>query len=86
MSKKKFKGFDAFKVCCVYLITEYKDNCMYKTKFIGNILCDSIELSAGISNIPHTFLSPLSTEISIQDEFEIDILTRNEIINIISEL
>lgn len=85
--KMKFKSYYAFKVSQVYLITELKDNCVYKTKFLGYTLTKDICIKSGISGIPdieNISLSSLGTNFSLKDEFEVEILSLDEIQNIVN--
>lgn len=74
----KFKGFDAFKISSVFLITEFKNGAMFKTKFLGHSLREDVPYRDNI------FVSSVSTKISIQDEFEITILSKEEILNMVN--
>lgn len=46
--KEKIKSFDSYKYCQVYVITEYKDNCVYRTQPIGYAL---VEDTKGLEDI-----------------------------------
>lgn len=89
MTKKmKFKGYDAFKVCQVYAITKYKDNCIFETKFLGYTLTKDICANSGksyLSDIKNTVISGLHVSFGIKDEFELEILTLDEIKDIVKD-
>ncbi len=48
MVKIKIKAFDSYKYCQVWVITEYKDNCVYRTEPIGYALIEDVK---GIEDI-----------------------------------
>ena len=43
MKKVKIKAFDSYKYSQVWVITEYKDNCVYRTEPIGYALKEDIK-------------------------------------------
>lgn len=85
MENMEFRGFDAYKVCEVYLVKEYKDSCVFKTQSIGYVLSKDISVEFGVPNIKNVIISNISTAISIKEKFELEILTRDEIIKIVNE-
>ena len=88
MTKKmKFKGYEAFKISTVYLIVELKNNCVFKTKFLGYALtkdvCQKSGMS-GVSDIENISLSSMSIDFYKKDNFELDVLSLKEIENIVN--
>ncbi len=45
--------FDSYKYFSIWLITKYKDNCIYETKFIGNAKREDVSTDMIFSNIEH---------------------------------
>lgn len=74
MRKISVQGFESWRYVQVYKVTEWKDGCIYKTRPIGF-------MKAGLRDmLPEGYVtSSVPTHLSIQPQFEIDCLTKEEV-------
>lgn len=93
--------YDSFKYASVWLITEYKDGCIYGTEFIGNAKIEDVSTDRIFSNIKHITISSMSPtdtkmikkhpnnkyvpENVLWNYYQFEPLTREEIIKIVDE-
>lgn len=79
------KSYDAYKYADVLVVVEYKGRYVYKTKHIGYADRKDVESNWLCSIIPDVVLSSISIDLTRYKIVEIDILTKEEIEEIVKK-